>query len=68
MRYIWDERYPAVYAEGVAEGLRLAFETPATRQLEHQRGRVCPCEGDSAFHRGFKAGWTTVRKVRARRG
>ena len=72
MKHIWDEEYPAVYAEGVAAGLKAAFGTPVTNQLRHQRGRLCPCgcpfDGDTAIHRGFKAGWTAVRKVRARRG
>jgi len=60
--------YPDLFGHGVALGIKLAFETPVSDRLEDQRGKVCPCGGDWIVCRGFRAGWTSVRKVRARRG
>lgn len=62
-----DDLWPMLYGHGVSEGMRLAFETPDDSFLLHQRGRLCPCQGDRAVCRGFKAGWTSVRRVRAKR-
>lgn len=68
MQSDFDEMYPMLYGHGVGEGIRLAYETPVSYRLEHQRGRLCPCQGDTAVHRGFKAGWTVTRRVVGRRG
>lgn len=61
------ELYPMLYGHGVSEGMRLAFEAPVSDRLEDQRGRLCPCQGDQAVHRGFRAGWTSVRRVSPKR-
>lgn len=59
----FDRDYSTFYGHGVSMGIGAAYATPRSYKLKDQRGHLCPCQGDRAVHRGFKAGWTSVRKV-----